>query len=224
MLRNAIRKDVLLNGKQFWGLLPWLAWAAYAVGQDHMGALTAVSGSLVGALMTVSIGAREDKFGAAAVMASLPVPRRTFVQARYLLALVIGAAMLIVVAGMSAVLPWSAQSSAEALDSRTLLLGLAVAAVATAVLMPVTVRFGLVGLIGFFGVLQVTGVGLLLLPARFGGKAALRGAFRATERFFIDLHGSLDAPGTILQVAVVAALAVWMSYRAAVALVDRQEL
>ena len=83
---RAIRKDVLLNGKQFWGLVPWFVWAAYALGQERMGPLTAVSGAMIGALMTVTLGAREDKFHTTAVLASLPVTRRTFVQARYLLA------------------------------------------------------------------------------------------------------------------------------------------
>jgi len=224
MLRNAIRKDVLLNGKQFWGLMPWFAWAAYALGQEHMGELTAVSGALIGALMTVSICAREDKFHATAVLASLPVTRRTFVQARYLLAFVMGAAALVIVAGMAAVLPWSVQTAAQAFDLRTVLLGATVAGVSVALLMPLAIRFGLLGVIGFFAVLQVAGIVLLVLPGALGMKDVLKGIFRAAERGFISLHASLNQPGPILQAAVVVAIVVWMSYQLSVFLVERQDL
>ena len=224
MLRNAIRKDLLLNGNQFWGLVPWFVWAAYALGHEHMGAMTAVSGALIGALMTVSICAREDKFHATAFLASLPVTRRTFLQARYLLAFVMGAAALVTVAGMGAVLPWSVQNAAQAFEPKTLLLGATVAGVSVAVLMPLAIRFGMLGLIGFFAALQVAGVGLLILPAALGMKDVLNGLFRAAERGFISLHGSLDQPGPILETAVIVAVAVWMSFHVSVFLVERQDL
>jgi len=224
MLRNAIRKDLLLNGKQFWGLIPWFAWAAYALGQARMGAMTAVSGALIGALMTVSICAREDKFHATAFLASLPVTRRALVQARYMLAFVMGAAALVFVAGMAAMLPWSVQSAAQAFEPKTLLLGAAVAGVSVALLMPVAIRFGVLGVIGFFAVLQLLGIALLVLPGALGMKDVLKGIFRAAERGFIGLHGSLDQPGTILQTAVIVAIAVWMSFHVSVFLVERQDL
>jgi ABC-type transport system involved in multi-copper enzyme maturation permease subunit len=224
MLRNAIRKDLLLNGNQFWGLIPWFAWAAYALGQEHMGAMTAVSGAMIGALMTVTICAREDKFHATAALASLPVTRRTLVWARYLLAFATGAASLVIVAGMAAMLPWSVQTAAEAFDPNTLLLGATVASVSAALLMPLAIRFGLVGVVGFFAVMQVVGIALLVLPAALGMKDVLRGAFRAAERGFIALHASLDQPVPIIQTAAVVAIAVWISFQLSVFLVDRQDL
>jgi len=189
-----------------------------------MGAMTAVSGALIGALMTVSICAREDKFHATAFLASLPVTRRAFVQARYLLAFVMGAAALVFVAGMAAMLPWSVQSAAQAFEPKTLLLGAAVAGVSVALLMPVAIRFGVLGVIGFFAVLQLLGIALLVLPGALGMKDVLKGIFRAAERGFIGLHGSLDQPGTILQTAVIVAIAVWMSFHVSVFLVERQDL
>jgi len=224
MLRNAIRKDLLLNAKQFWGLLPWFVWAAYALGEERMGALTAVSGAMIGALMTVTLCAREDKFHATASLASLPVTRRTLVWARYLLALVLGVVTLLLVATMAAVLPWSVQTAAEAFDLKTLLLGATVASASVALLMPLAIRFGLVGVVGFFAVLQVVGIALLVLPGAFGMKDVLRGIFKSAERGFIALHASLGQPGPTLQTAVVVALAVWMSYRASVFLIEHQDL
>ena len=224
MLRNAIRKDLLLNGRQFWGLLPWFAWAAYALGEERMGTMTAVSGAMIGALMTVTLCAREDKFHATASLASLPVTRRTLVWARYLLALALGVVTLLIVATMAAVLPWSVQTASEAFDGKTLLLGVTVASTSVAMLMPLAIRFGVVGLIGFFAVLQVAGIGFLVLPAVFGMKDVLKGMFRAAERGFIGLHGSLDQPGTIFQTAVIVAVAIWMSFRVSVFLVERQDL
>jgi hypothetical protein len=224
MLRNAIRKDLLLNGKQFWGLIPWFAWAAYALGQERMGAMTAVSGALIGALMTVSICAREDKFHATAVLASLPVMRRTLVQARYLLAFVMGAAALVLVAGMAAVLPWSVQSAAQAFEPKTLLLGAAVAGVSVALLMPVAIRFGVLGVIGFFAVLQVAGIALLVLPGALGMKDVLKGLFRAAERGFVGWHAALGQPGPILETVAIVAIAIWMSFYVSVFLAERQDL
>ena len=224
MLRNAIRKDLLLNGKQFWGLIPWFAWAAYALGQARMGAMTAVSGALIGALMTVSICAREDKFHATAFLASLPVTRRALVQARYMLAFVMGAAALVFVAGMAAMLPWSVQSAAQAFEPKTLLLGAAVAGVSVALLMPVAIRFGVLGVIGFFAVLQVAGIALLVLPGALGMKDVLKGLFRAAERGFVGWHAALGQPGPILETVAIVAIAIWMSFYVSVFLAERQDL
>ena len=224
MLRNAIRKDLLLNGKQFWGLIPWFACAAYALGQARMGAMTAVSGALIGALMTVSICAREDKFHATAFLASLPVTRRALVQARYMLAFVMGAAALVFVAGMAAMLPWSVQSAAQAFEPKTLLLGAAVAGVSVALLMPVAIRFGVLGVIGFFAVLQLLGIALLVLPGALGMKDVLKGLFRAAERGFVGWHAALGQPGPILETVAIVAIAIWMSFYVSVFLAERQDL
>jgi hypothetical protein len=224
MLRNAIRKDLLLNGKQFWGLIPWFAWAAYALGQARMGAMTAVSGALIGALMTVSICAREDKFHATVVLASLPVTRRTLVRARYLLAFVMGAAALLCVAGMAAVLPWSVQTASQAFEPKTLLLGAAIAGVSVALLMPVAIRFGVLGVIGFFAALQLLGIALLVLPGALGMRDVLKGIFRAGEWGFIGWHAALGRPGPILETAAIVAIAIWMSFRVSVFLAERQDL
>ena len=90
--------------------------------------------------------------------------------------------------------------------------------------MPLAIRFGLLGVIGFFAVLQVAGIALLVLPVALGMKDVLNGLFRAAERGFIGLHGALDQPGTLLQTAAIVAMAVWVSFQVSVFLVERQDL
>jgi hypothetical protein len=150
--------------------------------------------------------------------------RRTLVQARYLLAFVMGAAALVLVAGMAAVLPWSVQSAAQAFEPKTLLLGAAVAGVSVALLMPVAIRFGVLGVIGFFAVLQVAGIALLVLPGALGMKDVLKGLFRAAERGFVGWHAALGQPGPILETVAIVAIAIWMSFYVSVFLAERQDL
>ena len=108
MLRRLFFKDLRLNPHLFWGALPFFAWVAYALREDGapVGMLTAVSG-LMGAATASTIAAREDRFHATALLASLPVPRSTLVLSRYVLGLAAGAAAFAVAATLAALLPWS---------------------------------------------------------------------------------------------------------------------
>ena len=155
MLRNALRKDLLLNARHLWGILPWFLWVAYAMSEPDAGRITAVGAAFIGALMAATIAAREDKLRTTATLASLPVSRRTLVEARYLVAYIVGAATYLVVVVMAAALPWSVQRAAELVEARTLLLTLTLASMAIALLMPVVIRYGLLGVMVFLGAFQL---------------------------------------------------------------------
>lgn len=223
MLRKALRKDVLLNARHLWGIIPWFLWVAYVMSEPDAGRITAVGAAFVGSLLAATLGAREDKFKAGATLASLPVSRRVFVEARYLVAYAVGAATYGIVVAMAAALPWSVQPAAELVDTRTLLLTLTLASAAIAVLMPVVVRFGLMGVLIFLGVFQVMGIAVAVAFDLFRSTLG-QGAFTAIERGVVGLHRSLDQPAVILQTAAVVVAAVWLSFRLSVFLAERREL
>jgi ABC-type transport system involved in multi-copper enzyme maturation permease subunit len=155
MLRKALRKDLLLNARHLWGIVPWFLWVAYALSEPGAGRMLAVGAGFIGALMATTIAAREDKLRTSATLASLPVSRRTLVQARYVVSLVVGAATYLIVAAMAAALPWSVQNPAELFEAKTLLLTVTLASMLVALLMPVVLRFGLVGVLVVLGAFQV---------------------------------------------------------------------
>jgi ABC-type transport system involved in multi-copper enzyme maturation permease subunit len=223
MLRNALRKDLLLNARHLWGILPWFLWVAYAMGEPGAGRFTAVGAAFIGALMATTMAAREDKLRTAATLASLPVSRRTLVEARYLVAYIVGAATYLVVVVMAAALPWSVQRAADLVDVRTLLLTVTLASMAIALLMPVVIRHGLLGVMVFLGAFQLLGVVVMVAFEFFGSRSAV-GVFSAIERRITALHQGLNQPVVILETAAVVALATWLSYRLSVFFAERRDL
>ena len=223
MLRNALRKDLLLNARHLWGILPWLLWVAYAMSEPDAGRITAVGAAFIGSLMAATIAAREDKLRTSATLASLPVRRRTLVEARYLVAYAVGAATYLIVVVMAAALPWSVQRTAELVDLKTVLLTLTLASAAIAVMMPLVTRFGILGVVVFLGAFQVLGVAVMVAFEFFGRRSAV-GVFSAIERGISALHRGLDQPAVILETAAVVALATWLSFRLSAFLAERRDL
>jgi len=223
MLRNALRKDLLLNARHLWGILPWFLWVAYAMSEPDAGRITAVGAAFIGALMATTIAAREDKLRTSPTLASLPVSRRTLVEARYLVAYIVGTATYVIVVVMAAALPWSVQRAAELIELRTLLLTLTLASMAIALLMPVVIRYGMLGVMVFLGVFQVLGVAVMVAFEFFGSRSAI-GVFSAIERRIAALHQGLNQPVVILETAAVVALAIWLSFRLSVFLAERRDL
>lgn len=223
MLRNALRKDLLLNARHLWGILPWFLWVAYAMSEPDAGRITAVGAAFIGSLMAATIGAREDKLRTTATLASLPVSRSVLVEARYLLAYVVGAVTYLAVVVMAAVLPWSVQRAAELVEPRTLLLTLTLASAAITLMMPLVTRFGLLGVVLVLGAFQLLGVALMVAFELFGKRSAA-GVFSTIERGISDLHRNLDQPVVILETAAALALATWLSFRLSVFLAERRDL
>jgi hypothetical protein len=223
MLRNALRKDLLLNARHLWGILPWFLWVAYAMSEPDAGRITAVGAAFIGALLAATIAAREDKLRTTATLASLPVSRRTLVEARYLVAYIVGAATYLVVVVMAAAMPWSVQRAAELVEARTLLLTLTLASMAIALLMPVVIRYGLLGVLVFLGAFQVLGIGVMVAFEFFGWRSGV-GVFSAVERGIVALYRGLGQPVVILETAAVVALAIWLSFRLSVFFAWRRDL
>src|SRR5512137_3049696 len=130
MLRKLFMKDLRLNPHLFWGAVPFFVWVAYALGEDGapVGMLTVVSG-VMGATTAATVAAREDRFHATALLASLPVPRETLVLSRFVLAVAAGAAAFLVAAVLAAALPWSTHPLGSIFDPRTAMLALVIVGV-----------------------------------------------------------------------------------------------
>jgi hypothetical protein len=223
MLRNALRKDLLLNARHLWSILPWFLFVAYAMGEPDAGRMTAVGAAFIGALLATTIAAREDKLHTTATLASLPVSGRTLVEARYVVAYAVGIATYASVVAMAAALPWSVQRAAELVEVRTLLLTATLASMAIAWMMPVVIRFGLFGVLLVLVGMQVAGVAVMVAFEFFGSRSAI-GVFSAIERGIAALHRGLNQPAVILETAAVVAFATWLSFRLSVYFAGRREL
>ena len=225
MLRKLFLKDARLNPHLFWGVIPFFAWVAYALREDGapVGMLTVVSG-VMGAATAATVAAREDRFHATALLASLPVPRETLVLSRYLLAAVAGAACFLGAAALAALLPWSSHALGSIFDPRTVVMALVIAGSSVAVMLPMALRFGLVGVVAFFAVLQVVGVALFFISSMFGLRQPMRVVFGSVDAGLRALHESFAGAGASALAVVVLAGALWVSYRLSIWLTTRRDL
>jgi hypothetical protein len=224
MLRNLVRKDLILNGKVFISLLWLVVWIAYSARQLDGVAMATVLGGIAATLMTVTLGTREEKFHAAAITYSLPVARRTIVQHRYLLGHVIGVVSFLFCSVLVVVVPWSRHTSAEVFDPKTVLFGLASVSLTMAVGLPLVLRLGVMGLFAGLAGLQVMGLVALVAGVLAGSAFSLRPVFRAAERAIIGMHQGLGSAGTAVEILVAVALLTWLSYRLSLFLVERRDV
>jgi hypothetical protein len=165
----------------------------------------AVFGSLMVSMLPAIIVTREDKFKAMGLGCSLPVARRTIVLARYALSLGLAGMGLAVAMNLGAWMPNSVMSPELLFRQGPLLAGVSVSVLLIALVLPFTLRFGLLGLmlalVGFqvmgiilFTVVQLTGSSAdhALAERIIGGIAALYSRLGAFG-FDILLLGALLA-------------------------------
>ena len=225
MLRKLFMKDLRLNPHLFWGAVPFFVWVAYALREDGapVAMLTVVSG-VMGATTAATVAAREDRFHATALLASLPVPRETLVLSRYVLAAAAGGAAFLAAAALAAMLPWSRHALGSIFDPRTVMMALVIVGSGIAVLLPMALRFGLVGVVAFFAVLQVAGVALFFISSMFGLRQPMRVVFGSVDAGLRALHASFAGAGASALALVVLAGALWASYWLSVWLTTRRDL
>lgn len=225
MLRKLFLKDVRLNPHLFWGVIPFFVWVAYALreGGAPVAMLTVISG-VMGATTAATVAAREDRFHTTALLASLPVARGTLVLSRFLLAAAAGAACFLAAAALAALLPWSSHALGAIFDPRTVMMALVIIGSGIAVLLPMALRFGLVGVVAFFAVLQVAGVVLFFIASTFGLRQPMRLVFGGLESGLRALHASFAGAGASALALAVLGGVLWMSYRLSVWLTTRRDL
>jgi hypothetical protein len=164
--------------------------------------------SVVCAFLPIILVGREDKFKAWALACSLPITRDAIVASRYLggwivalagvalAALAMGALSLV---GVRPLLPPTPMLPAVVV---------AVIGITLALMLPLTLRFGVTGIIAFLVVTQLVGIALVVASALFHVPAvqfvesAVKGAFAAAARLRATL--GVVAFSAVLLLAVAA--------------------
>jgi hypothetical protein len=185
------RKVLVLNGLLF---TFWFAFFLWMGGADASVGEYIVLTSLMCVFLPVSLIVRESKFQAAALTCSLPVTRREIVRARYVLAIGLGLFLVTVGIAVGLICPWSHLAVTRLLAVRTLLLALTMIVLEVALLLPLLLRFGWVGIIALLIAMQVLGIVALTL-SRLLGRSTLFGlGIKALANALRSLYANLGDP------------------------------
>jgi hypothetical protein len=146
-------------------------------------ALLLFSAFYVGATLCITLEAREDRFKTAVLSCSLPYRRKTIVAARFALTWLLMLAGLTYSLALAAILPFSEANFGQALNLKTILISLLFLTMTFALLLPFTVRFGIMGVILFLIFAQLLGIitllaGMLLRPGRSSFFSPIKALFR----------------------------------------------
>lgn len=222
-MREVVWKDLVLNRNTL--LANALIFAATfgllgVMAGDSPRAL-AVFGGLMVAFAPVGIVTREDKVRAMALSCSLPVTRRTIVRARYALGLALVIPGVLALLGIAALVGPLAPGAL--FRPSMLLLAYGLAFLVLALMFPLTLRLGAMGLIILLAAFQVLGAVLLTLAQLTRSNADQR-IVGALVRFFTETAATLGTPAFQLVILVVLSLVLALSYRLSVFLFERKEL
>jgi ABC-type transport system involved in multi-copper enzyme maturation permease subunit len=225
-----LRKDLILNWRVlaltyvFWSLL-WLGGPAMSSSGELPFGMWSGMVSVACAFLPLIAFGREDKFKAGALACSLPVTRGAIVASRYIggwlvsltaVAVAVGAMVALSLVGIRPLLPPTPMLPVVVV---------VVVGVALALMMPLPIRFGITGVIGFAVFLQLLGVVVMLASALFDIRAvqliesAIRSAIDGSRRLYARL-GPVSYSAAL--VAAVAALNV-ASCRLSISIFRRRE-
>jgi hypothetical protein len=194
MLR-VIRKDlilnrnvILINGVIFLALLTFFA----TMDSEMPVKLYAGWSSLMLSFLPALMVTREDKFKAMTLGCSLPVSRKTVVQARF--ALSGGLAFLGILAAflLGGFFPTSTFQPGDLFAWGPVIIGLSGITIVLSILLPITLRFGMHGIFIFLVGSQVLGVVMLTLVNVMGSSVDKRAVDRIVG-FFVRAHATLGA-------------------------------
>ena len=223
---KTIRKDLILNrnvmiinGVIFAACLGFFA----TTGSDFPPRLYAAFASFMVAFLPAVLVTREDKFNAMRLGCSLPVRRKTIVQARY--ALSVGLAVLGIFGAflLAAFIPSSHFSPSDLFAWGTFLTGMTGITIFLSLLLPFTLRFGMQGILIFLIATQVLGVALLTL-VKVTGSAVDKRVVDGIIGFFVRSQQALGPTvfNLLLSAALIGLLVV--SYLVSVRVFENREL
>ncbi len=225
-----LRRDLILNryvvGLTYplWSVL-WLGGPAMNGGDTMPFGLWSGGVSLACAFLPVMMLVREDKFKAGALVCSLPVTRDAIVASRYLggwlvaltgVAVAIAAMLALSLLGVNPLRPPTPMLPATAVT---------VVGLALAVMLPMAIRFGMVGVFALLIGTQLLGVVVLLAGAMFDARL-VQGINAAVKAIVSGSARLRDALGPAAYSAVlVGTVAVlnYASFRLSSALYRRRE-
>jgi hypothetical protein len=220
-MRELVRRDFILHRKfiVFLGAF-YLLYPGYFGSRLDDLRILAIFGPFLMVIFPVSVFSREDKFKSLGFVLSLPTTRAAFLRARYILSWILMAVVYAVGGLLMTVLRIGRLGTSNPFDIRIILLTLIVTALLYAFLMPLTVRFGWMGLLILLVAAQLLGIlALFFRPLLKILKPAVAAVPHALEA---SLAG-LGPVATALIVLALAGLLTAASYAAAVALFRRME-
>jgi len=222
-MRNVILKDLILNRNAiFVNVVILGAFLIYAVWDRVPAGVYAFFAAIMFSFLPIPVVTREDKYKAFALTCSLPVTRRTIVQARYVVTLgfAVGGVLLAMI--LAAVLPFSSLDIRVLFSPGPTLTALTVVTVITALLLPFTLRFGFFGLLVVLVVLQVLGV-VLFTVAELTQSSADKRLVAAIAGSARSLAGDIGVPAFTALAGVCLAGIVLLSFLVSVRVFERRE-
>jgi len=179
--------------------------------------------------LTIMPFAREDKFGSAAWTCTLPVTRAQIIGARFVEAWLLALAWIALSTLIAALIPGSNIAVESLAEPATILLAVTIITVILSLLLPFTIRFGILGVLIVGVAAQILGTVVLLVLVLTGGRRSAGGdpigsAIGAIGSGITLVHGALPPVAFYLLAFATLAALHWASYRSAVVLFNRKEL
>jgi len=162
--------------------------------------VAAIIGAFLYALVPIMVFSREDKFKAVGFSLSLPTTRREMLCSRYVLSWIMMVVLYLAGSLLMIAMPGGKLGPAKVFGLQTVLLTLAMMTLIYAALMPLFIRFGMVGLMVFLVAMQVLGVVFMLLRMAIG--KSIINAIRALPRLIGSAAAALGPAGAAAVVIV----------------------
>jgi len=224
-MRNLILKDLILNKKFLIGIgLFYVPYMAYFGSRINNPRLAIAIGAFLTALAPLMTITREEKFKAAQLSCSLPATRKQIVQARYVLGWLTMTGLYALIAPAMVLFPGSKLSWMSVAGGKAVLTALAFLTLFFGALMPLMIRFGLVGMFSFLIGMQLLGIILMVLRTQGISLINIKGFIAGIRNALLSLNESLGAPGYFVALLAVLILVNLASLTLSVALFRRKDL
>lgn len=224
-----LRRDIILHRRSMLpAVLIFAGFETYFVIRVNQPTFWLIFTCVYASFLTVIPLNRSDKFGTLAWSCTLPVTRADLVRGAYVTAWAVMAGLFVLAFALAAFVPGSRLVVSDFLVPGRLLLVAGIATFILALLLPFTVRFGLMGMLVMLVVFQIIGAGTFIVARLTGGMDAVEGgiggAVRAIAGGLAALRDTLSGPLYYPVVLLALVLVNWASYHLALALFRRREL
>ncbi len=179
-------------------------------------------GAFLYAMIPLLIFTREDKFKAAAFNLSLPVTRKEFLKARYVLGWLMMLVLYVSTSFLTVAIPGTKLGLSTIFQAKTVLLVLFFMAVFFGLLMPLVVAYGWTGMIVFLVFIQVLGIVTIFLANI--SRPAVRAAIRAIGGFLESVKSGLGPAGSTAAFLVLLLVFSFGSFRLSLYLYKRKDV
>jgi ABC-type transport system involved in multi-copper enzyme maturation permease subunit len=195
-MRNLILKDLILNKKYLIliGVLI-LLYIALSFPRIDNPKVDIIFITFLSFILPLTIFTREYKFKAAVTSSSLPATRKQIVLARYVLGWLLMITFYVLAMTVILAFPGHKLGPADLFNARTIFLALALMTLYFSILMPLLIRFGMVGFFVFLISMQVLGIITLVLTSEKLLKLNIKAWVAAINNAFMSLNARLGTPG-----------------------------